>query len=203
MGTDSAGRRQYLYHELWRARRDAGKHDLILGFAAALPEIRLTIADHLGGRGLSRQRVLAAAVHLIDDRLFAYWNGRRWHQVTAADINEYLRQIAGQDCTAKDFRTWHATVLAAVGLAVSEQAESAAARKRDQQGDPGGCRVSRQYAGGGTGRVALPGNALADVSALATGPNAAPEFLAIGCGDQAGDTGCDRRKVAGRKRVAP
>jgi len=50
--------------------------------------------------------------------------------VTAADINDYLREISGGDFTAKDFRTWNATVLAAVGLAVSEQAESQGARKR-------------------------------------------------------------------------
>jgi DNA topoisomerase IB len=45
------------------------------------------------------------------------------HDVTTADINNYLREISGGDFTAKDFRTWNATVLAAVGLAVSERAE--------------------------------------------------------------------------------
>jgi DNA topoisomerase IB len=51
--------------------------------------------------------------------------------VTAADINGYLAEISAGEFTAKDFRTWHATVLAAVGLAVSEHAAAtAAARKR-------------------------------------------------------------------------
>jgi DNA topoisomerase IB len=54
--------------------------------------------------------------------LLAYRSGPRWHDVTAADLNNYLREISEGDYTAKDFRTWHATVLAAVGLAVSEPA---------------------------------------------------------------------------------
>jgi DNA topoisomerase IB len=51
--------------------------------------------------------------------------------VSSADINGYLHEITGREFTAKDFRTWHATVLAAVGLAVSEPvADSERARKR-------------------------------------------------------------------------
>jgi DNA topoisomerase IB len=157
------------------------------------------IGRHLGDRGLMRERVMAAAVQLIDlgffrpggeeyaaengsfglatirreqvavsrgqiiftypgkagklqeqavaedqvcavvrslkrrrggDGLLAYRSGRRWHDVTATDINDYLREVSGGEFTAKDFRTWHATVLAAVGLAVSEGAVTAAARRR-------------------------------------------------------------------------
>jgi DNA topoisomerase IB len=63
--------------------------------------------------------------------LLAYRSGRREHDVTAQDINDYLGEISGGDFTAKDFRTWHATVLAAVGLAVSARAPtSEAARER-------------------------------------------------------------------------
>ena len=63
--------------------------------------------------------------------LLVYRSGKRWHNVTAEDINDYLREISGDDYTAKDFRTWHATVLAAVGLAVSvHAAESPTARRR-------------------------------------------------------------------------
>ncbi len=66
----------------------------------------------------------------IDD-LLVFRSGKRWHNVTAGDINDYLRDISGGDFTAKDFRTWHATVLAAVGLAVSlPAAESPTSRKR-------------------------------------------------------------------------
>jgi DNA topoisomerase IB len=53
-----------------------------------------------------------------EDRLFAYWDPamRRWHEVTATEINDYLRDVSGQDMTAKDFRTWHGTVRAAEAL---------------------------------------------------------------------------------------
>ena len=66
--------------------------------------------------------------------LLAYRTRRRGgHDVTAADINAYLREISGGDFTAKDFRTWNATVLAAVGLAVSApdgRVRARAARQR-------------------------------------------------------------------------
>jgi DNA topoisomerase IB len=200
VGTDSAGRRQYLYHNLWRQQRDRDKHDRVLELGAALPRVREVVARHLDGRGPTRDRVLAAAVRLVElgffrpggeeyaeengtfglatilkehvtlakgqlifdytakgakqreqavaedqvcavvrslkrrrgggDKLLAYRSGRRWHDVTAADINDYIREVAGGAFTAKDFRTWHATVLAAVGLAVSERTDSQAARKR-------------------------------------------------------------------------
>ena len=200
VGTDAAGRRQYRFHDQWRAERDAAKFDRILEFGRALPRIRQTVLAHLGGRGLGRERVLAAAIRLIElgffraggreyatehgtfglatirrehvtcrageltfeylakgsiqreqavadppvcavvrglkrrrwggDELLAYRSGSRSHDVTDADINDYLREISGGDFTAKDFRTWNATVLAAVGLAVSQYAESPTARKR-------------------------------------------------------------------------
>jgi DNA topoisomerase IB len=49
--------------------------------------------------------------------LFAYRNGRIWRDVRSDDINEHLKELAGQDFSAKDFRTWNASVLAAVALA--------------------------------------------------------------------------------------
>jgi len=200
-GMDAAGRRQYLYHEQWRADQDQRKFDRMIEFGRALPRIRETVLDRLGGRGLGKDRVLAAALRLIDlgffraggeeyaaehgtfglatirrehvtcgrrQLIFEYpakggiqreqaiaderlcvvvrslkwrrWGGREllaWrngsgqpHDVTAADINDYLREISGADFTAKDFRTWNATVLAAVGLAVSGHADADSARKR-------------------------------------------------------------------------
>jgi DNA topoisomerase I len=53
------------------------------------------------------------------DELLAYRQGRAWRDVRAADVNAFLREITGGDFSAKDFRTWNATVLAAVALAVS------------------------------------------------------------------------------------
>ena len=218
IGTDAAGRRQYRYHDLWREQRDQDKHDRVLEFGAVLPRLRTITYRHLEERGLGRDRVLAAAIRLIDlgffrpggeeyaaengtfglatikkehvtvtkgqlvfeytaksskhreqaiaeeqvcavvrglkrrrsgvgggglggagglsgggggDQLLVYRSGKRWHHVTAADINSYLGELTGGDFTAKDFRTWHATVLAAVGLAVSGAAgDSESARKR-------------------------------------------------------------------------
>ncbi|TDC68199.1 DNA topoisomerase IB [Actinomadura sp. GC306] len=202
LGTDAAGRRQYLYHEAWREQRDREKHEHVLDLAERLPKVRGTLAEHLAGRGFSRERVLAAAVRLIDlgffriggeayaaengtfglatvlrehvscgrgevtfeypaknskdlfrsvaeedvckvvsglkrrrddsPELLAYrLPGGAWHDVTTGDINAYIREVTAGDFSAKDFRTWHATVLAAVGLAVSVRAgDSDTARKR-------------------------------------------------------------------------
>ncbi|UNO43814.1 DNA topoisomerase IB [Streptomyces sp. MST-110588] len=201
VGTDAAGRRQYLYHQDFRAEQERAKHEHVLRAAACLPEVRVRTAGLLEQRGLTRDRVLACGVRLLDlgffrvggesyardngtyglatmlrdharcrggeigftyegkggkeqcralvdpaayavvrallrrrddgPRLFAYWERGAWHEVRSADLNETLRELAGLDITAKDFRTWHATVLAAVGLAVSAPAaEAPTARKR-------------------------------------------------------------------------
>lgn len=201
VGTDAAGRRQYRYHDDWRVQRDAAKHERVLTFARRLPKARQTVTTHLDQRGLTRDRVLAAAFRLLDlgffrvggeayaetngtyglatmrrehvsvrgdvvtfdyvaksgkqrvqalvdpsvrkvvagllkrddpsEELLAYKDRDGWHDVTSADINTYLKQVVGEEVSAKDFRTWHATVLTAVGLAVSAQAPtSPTARKR-------------------------------------------------------------------------
>jgi DNA topoisomerase IB len=63
--------------------------------------------------------------------LLAYKVGDRWCDVKSADINCYVKQVTGGDFSAKDFRTWNATVLAAVALAVSSEAiATKTARKR-------------------------------------------------------------------------
>jgi DNA topoisomerase I len=63
--------------------------------------------------------------------LLAYKDGRRWVDVKSPDINEYVKRAAGGDFSAKDFRTWSGTVLAAVALAVSGPAAgSKTSRKR-------------------------------------------------------------------------
>jgi DNA topoisomerase IB len=63
--------------------------------------------------------------------LLAYRNGRGWKDVRSADINDHVKALTGEDFSAKDFRTWNATVLAAVAVAVSGKAlGSPTARKR-------------------------------------------------------------------------
>jgi DNA topoisomerase IB len=56
------------------------------------------------------------------DELLAYKEGGRWRDVRSTAINDYLRAATGGEHTAKDFRTWNATVLAAVALAVAGDA---------------------------------------------------------------------------------
>lgn len=201
LGTDDAGRRQYLYHPVWRQKRDAAKHDRVLEVAARLPRARKRVREHLCLEGMPRERALAAAFRLLDlgffriggesyaesngsyglatiekqhvrvegdlvvfeyvaksgkerlvaiadepvrdvvtalkrrrgggQELLAFRDGRRWVDVTSADINSYVKEVVGGEVSAKDFRTWHGTVLAAVALAVSSPASgSPTARKR-------------------------------------------------------------------------
>jgi DNA topoisomerase I len=65
------------------------------------------------------------------NELLAWREKGVWYDVKSGDVNAHLREVTGGDYSAKDFRTWHATVLAEVGLAVSLQvATSETARKR-------------------------------------------------------------------------
>jgi DNA topoisomerase I len=201
VGTDVKGRRQYLYHDAWRARRDQEKFDHMLAFARCLPRLRRACATRLEQEGLTGERVLACAVRLLDlgffrigtegyaeqnqsyglatiqkdhvrlldgeavefdyvsksgkqrlqtvvdpavyevvaalkrrrgggPDLLAYKDEAGWHDVRSEQINAWIQEVTGGDFTAKDFRTWSATVLAAVALAVSAEARSATARKR-------------------------------------------------------------------------
>ena len=67
-----------------------------------------------------------------DGELLAYRDGRRWIDVRSREINDHLRALVGDGFSAKDFRTWHATVLASVAIAIlgrdatSERARSLA-----------------------------------------------------------------------------
>ncbi|WP_067658089.1 DNA topoisomerase IB [Nocardia harenae] len=70
VGTDAAGRKQYLYHERWRSARDEEKFDRVLTLAAELPAVRAQVHADLGLRGLPRRRVEAVAVDLLDRGVF-------------------------------------------------------------------------------------------------------------------------------------
>jgi DNA topoisomerase I len=193
VGTDAAGRRQYLYHPDWRRRRDREKFDEMVRFARALPALRAAAARDLRRQGLGRERVLACAVRLLDRGFFrigtegyaaengtyglatmqrrhvtlvngavrfdyrskggkrrvqsvvdpdvhrvvaalmrrrtgrellAWKIGRSWADVVSDDINAYIKEVTEDDFSAKDFRTWNATVLAALALAVSGAAHA-------------------------------------------------------------------------------
>jgi DNA topoisomerase IB len=70
VGTDAAGRRQYLYHSAWQQERAEEKFDRVLELSTRLPEWRARIATDLKRQGLTRKRVLALALRLLDRGYF-------------------------------------------------------------------------------------------------------------------------------------
>ena len=87
---------------------------------------------NLGLRDRRIARIIRAVQEIPGQHLFQYVDddGTR-RQVTSTEVNDYLRQITGRQVTAKDFRTWTGTVLAALALAEYEKADSEAAAKRN------------------------------------------------------------------------
>src|SRR6266511_572337 len=65
-GVDAAGRRQYLYHEAFRAEQEEAKYDRLVRFAEHLPELRVAMAEHMDRDTLDAERVSAIAIRLID-----------------------------------------------------------------------------------------------------------------------------------------
>lgn len=91
------------------------------------------VFDYAGKGGKRRVQVIAddEVVEVVErlkrrrgakNRLLAYKDGRRWRELRPSDVNEYLKEHAG-DCSAKDFRTWNGTVLAALGVAIKADDE--------------------------------------------------------------------------------
>lgn len=201
LGTDDAGRRQYIYHQAWREKKDREKFDRALDFGERLPSARRVITQHLRANGSERERAFAAALRIVDsgalrmgsaqyaaengsfgvttlqiehvktsgpvitlqfpgksgqqwdttiedadlaaalrpmlrregaDTMLAYRTpDGSWHHVEASQLNEFLRQVTGGGFTAKDFRTWQATVVAAMELARMDlKATSRTARQK-------------------------------------------------------------------------
>jgi DNA topoisomerase I len=192
-GRDVRRRKQYLYHERWREVRDENKFDRMIAFGKALPKIRRRVAKDFKLPGLTRNKVLATVVQLLErtfirigneeyardnksfglttmkdrhvevkgsklrfrfrgksgrdhevdvtDRrmakivaklqdlpgqdLFQYVDDEgKVRDITSQDVNEYLREITGEDFSAKDFRTLAGTVLTAVALNAQEKFEN-------------------------------------------------------------------------------
>ncbi len=185
VGRDARGRKQYRYHDAFRRARDRDKYEHLLAFARVLPRIRSRVERELRGSRLTKERVLALVVRLLDlthlrigneeyarenesfglttarnrhanvgstrlrlafrgkggaqnrvevaDRRLARLVARcqdlpgqrlfEWcddddkvHPLRSDDVNEYLGTISGADVTAKDFRTWAATLCAVCTL---------------------------------------------------------------------------------------
>ncbi|HEX3456331.1 MAG TPA: hypothetical protein VHR97_00100 [Candidatus Baltobacteraceae bacterium] len=194
---DARGRKQYRYHKRWREVRDEAKYNRLVAFGKVLPEIRKIITRDLGAADLSRRKVLAAVVALLDmtgirvgNEEYAESNGSyglttlrtrhvslqgskvrlqfrgktgKQHRILlddkrlariikrcrdlpgeelfdyveddgsvrsigSDDVNEYIREIAGEDFSAKDFRTWIGTVECIGGL-VEPAGDVTAAKK--------------------------------------------------------------------------
>jgi DNA topoisomerase-1 len=200
VGRDERGRKQYRYHDRWRAVQDEAKYDRMIAFGKALPRIRRRLERDLALPGLEREKVLATVVRLLETSLirvgndeYARTNGsyglttlknrhaaitgttirfrfrgksgiahevevsdRRLarvvrqcqdlpgqelfqyvdqagevRDVTSGDVNDYLREVAGEEFSAKDFRTWAGTVMAALALRELEGFDSQAQAKRN------------------------------------------------------------------------
>ena len=110
-GRDAAGRKQYRYHTRWRARRDDAKFERLIDFACVLPRIRERCDAALAGPGLSREKILAAVVRLLEMTLIRVGNEEyarlnrsfglttledRHAQVTGASIRFRFRGKSGQ-----------------------------------------------------------------------------------------------------------
>jgi DNA topoisomerase-1 len=120
-GRDAKGRKQYRYHTLYRTAREETKYEKMNLFGELLPKVRQRILQYLSLRGLPKEKVLATIVARCKDlpgyELFQYVDEQgKVVSVDSAMVNQYLREITGEDITAKDFRTWHGTVHAAIQL---------------------------------------------------------------------------------------
>ncbi len=184
-GSDTAGRKQYVYDPAFRAAQERAKYERLIRFGERLPALRTAMAEHLDRDELDRERVSAVALRLIslgwfrvgseryvrdgtygvttllrrhvrvrgrrihlafrakagvhvrselvDDELAAALRGLlavrggprvfkyRWegdlHNLTSARLNDYVKLYLGEEFTAKDFRTWGGTLLAATYFA--------------------------------------------------------------------------------------
>jgi DNA topoisomerase IB len=92
VGTDAAGRRQYLYHERFRAEQDKAKHEHVRQIARALPDLRARVEADLAGRGLSRARVTACAVRLLDLGFFRIGSDRHTRTSETYGLTTMLRE---------------------------------------------------------------------------------------------------------------
>lgn len=83
-----------------------------------------------------RNPAIARSIHDLlerddaNDELFGWCSDDVWHDVRSTDINSYIKDVTRGDFTAKDFRTWNATVLMAQVLAIAGPVQAARARKR-------------------------------------------------------------------------
>src|ERR1043165_5335087 len=98
-GRDDRKRKQHRYHPLWREVRDATKYDRMMEFGKALPRIRKRIARDLQRPGLSREKVLATIVRLMDLTLIRIGNeeyAKTNHSYGLATMKDQHAKIRGE-----------------------------------------------------------------------------------------------------------
>lgn len=184
-GRDEKDRKQYIYNPKFRSRQDQKKFDRIIEFAEQLETMRRTTGQHLRKKKLSREKVLATMVRLLesaffrpgsdvyskqnksyglttlrskhmeingDELIFSYVGksgkeqekhivdtklakivkeiddlpgyeifkfldeNNQIQDVKSEHLNQYIREVMGEEFSAKDFRTWSGTMIAAIAL---------------------------------------------------------------------------------------
>jgi DNA topoisomerase I len=103
-GIDDAGRKQYRYHPRWRSVRDATKFHRMGAFADSLPHIRAAVDAHLRSRTLSKERVLALVVALLDETLIRIGNERHTGPAGAIGLTTLACEHVDVDGTRISFR---------------------------------------------------------------------------------------------------
>lgn len=188
VGRDAKGRKQYIYHQLWKEYISEVKYNKLVSFAKGLPKIRKQVQKDLRKRKWTKEKVVALAIRLMDEfflrvgnkryekengtyglttlrkkhlkevkngliikykgksgkfrelnvehpnlikllkqcselpgyEVFRYKSGNKYVPIDSQDINNYLRRIASQNISAKNFRTWGGTVTT-IKLAIKAQ----------------------------------------------------------------------------------
>jgi DNA topoisomerase I len=95
-GRDARGRKQYRYHERWRAIRDETKFDRMKAFSRLLPRLRRRIGRDLALNGMPREKVLATLVQLLDSTSIRVGN-----EEYARSNKSHGLTIARQTCARK------------------------------------------------------------------------------------------------------
>ncbi len=136
VGTDDAGRRQYLYHEKWHEARDREKHDRVLTLATRLPKARKQVAAELRSTGLGRARVTAAALRMLDAGLFRTGGDEYEAENGSHGVATLLRRhvsVSGEDITF-EFPAKSGVMREAV---MTDQLLARAVRSLERSGYPG------------------------------------------------------------------
>jgi DNA topoisomerase-1 len=149
VGTDAAGRRQYLYHAAWQQERSEEKFDRVMELSKELPAWRQQIAKDLAGRGLTRDRVLALALYLLDRGYFRAGGDRYAEENESYGIATLQCQHVTVGCDAVRF-DYPAKSGVRRTLEIQDAEVLRAVRSLQRRGDPTQrlfvCRIGSRWA---------------------------------------------------------